>query len=226
MAHDAEDVAKVLRPRARQRHAGHASAPAGTSLNGQAQGDGILVDVRRHLRGIAVEDGGERVRVGRGTVLGHVNRVLADARPQARPRPGQHRHRLRRRRDRQQLRRDALRRRARLLQHGALADVRARRRGRRSTRPPPAPRSASPTPSPSSPRGLVEIRDEIRADDELAERIRAQVRDQEHDRLPALRVPRRRHAARDLPPPAGRLRGDARVHRRGDVRDRAAGRRS
>ena len=38
----------------------------------------------------------------------------------------------------------------------------------------------------------------------------AQVRDQEHDRLPAVRVPRRRDAGRDLPPPAGRLRGHAR----------------
>ena len=39
----------------------------------------------------------------------------------------------------------------------------------------------------------------------------AQVRDQEHDGLPALRVPRRRGAARDLPPPGGGLGGDARV---------------
>ena len=48
----------------------------GTSLNGQGQGAGILVDVRRHFAGIRVEDGGERVRVGPGTVLGRVNRAL------------------------------------------------------------------------------------------------------------------------------------------------------
>jgi D-lactate dehydrogenase len=48
----------------------------GTSLNGQGQTDGVLVDVRRHWRGITVEDGGARVRVGPGTVLGHVNRIL------------------------------------------------------------------------------------------------------------------------------------------------------
>ena len=48
----------------------------GTSLNGQAQGAGILVDVRRNFAGIRVEDGGERVRVGPGTVLGRVNRAL------------------------------------------------------------------------------------------------------------------------------------------------------
>ena len=47
---------------------------------------------------------------------------------------------------------------------------------------------------------------------------RAQVRDQEHDRLPAVRVPRRRHAARDLPAAGRRLGGHARVHRRGGLR--------
>ncbi|HEX6601781.1 MAG TPA: FAD-binding and (Fe-S)-binding domain-containing protein, partial [Solirubrobacterales bacterium] len=49
----------------------------GTSLNGQSQTDGVLVDVRRHWGGIEILDGGARVRVGPGTVLGHVNRVLA-----------------------------------------------------------------------------------------------------------------------------------------------------
>jgi D-lactate dehydrogenase len=49
----------------------------GTSLNGQGQGAGILVDVRRHWGGIQVADGAESVRVGPGTLLGHVNRVLA-----------------------------------------------------------------------------------------------------------------------------------------------------
>ncbi|HET6831023.1 MAG TPA: FAD-binding and (Fe-S)-binding domain-containing protein, partial [Solirubrobacterales bacterium] len=49
----------------------------GTSLNGQSQTDGVLVEVRRHWGGIEVLDGGARVRVGPGTVLGHVNAVLA-----------------------------------------------------------------------------------------------------------------------------------------------------
>ncbi len=49
----------------------------GTSLSGQAQGEGIIVDVRRHWRGVTVEDDGARVRVKPGTLLGHVNRVLA-----------------------------------------------------------------------------------------------------------------------------------------------------
>ncbi len=75
MAHDADDVAKVLAY-------GRRSVPVtfragGTSLNGQGQTDGILVDVRRHFRGVAVQDGAARVRVKPGTVLGHANRVLA-----------------------------------------------------------------------------------------------------------------------------------------------------
>ena len=65
------------------------------------------------------------MRVGTGTVLGHVNRVLAPLRAPARPRPGEHRHRHRRRRRRQQLGRDALRRDQGLLLDPALADLRA-----------------------------------------------------------------------------------------------------
>ncbi len=76
MARDREDVAKLL---AYSRRSGTPVTfrAGGTSLNGQAQSDAVLVDVRRHWRGVAVEDGGARVRAGPGTVLGHVNRVLA-----------------------------------------------------------------------------------------------------------------------------------------------------
>jgi len=76
MAHDAEDVAKTL---AFGKRSGIPVTfrAGGTSLNGQGQSEGILVDVRRHFSGVAVEDGGARVRVKPGTVLGHVNRVLA-----------------------------------------------------------------------------------------------------------------------------------------------------
>jgi D-lactate dehydrogenase len=48
----------------------------GTSLNGQSQTDSILVDVRRHWRRIRIEDDGARARVEPGAVLGHVNRLL------------------------------------------------------------------------------------------------------------------------------------------------------
>ena len=49
----------------------------GTSLNGQAQSDGILLDCRRHFKDVRIEDGGRRVRVQPGAVLGRVNRLLA-----------------------------------------------------------------------------------------------------------------------------------------------------
>jgi D-lactate dehydrogenase len=76
MARDAADVAKVLA------YGRRTSTPVtfragGTSLNGQGQSDGILVDVRRHFGGVEVLDDGARARVKPGTVLGHVNRVLA-----------------------------------------------------------------------------------------------------------------------------------------------------
>jgi D-lactate dehydrogenase len=76
MAHDADDIAKVL-AFGRRRGIPVTLRAGGTSLNGQAQGDGILVDVRRHWAGIRIEDGGARARVRPGTVLGHVNRALA-----------------------------------------------------------------------------------------------------------------------------------------------------
>jgi D-lactate dehydrogenase len=76
MARDAADVAKVMAYGART------AVPVtfragGTSLNGQAQGDGILVDVRRHWRGVTVEHDGHVARVLPGTVLGHANAALA-----------------------------------------------------------------------------------------------------------------------------------------------------
>ncbi|MGX1882996.1 FAD-binding and (Fe-S)-binding domain-containing protein [Streptomyces sp. NPDC055287] len=50
---------------------------AGTSLNGQAQGEDILVDVRRHWAGIEVLDGGARARVRPGTTVVRANASLA-----------------------------------------------------------------------------------------------------------------------------------------------------
>ena len=49
----------------------------GTSLNGQSQTDSILVDVRRHFQRMSVEADGMRARAQPGIVLGHVNRRLA-----------------------------------------------------------------------------------------------------------------------------------------------------
>ncbi|MFE1172327.1 FAD-binding and (Fe-S)-binding domain-containing protein [Streptomyces sp. NPDC058773] len=50
---------------------------AGTSLNGQAQGEDILVDVRRHWSGIEVLDGGARARIRPGTTVLRANTTLA-----------------------------------------------------------------------------------------------------------------------------------------------------
>ncbi|MFG2206638.1 FAD-binding and (Fe-S)-binding domain-containing protein [Streptomyces sp. NPDC048638] len=50
---------------------------AGTSLNGQAQGEDILVDVRRHWAGIDVLDGGARARIAPGTTVLRANATLA-----------------------------------------------------------------------------------------------------------------------------------------------------
>jgi D-lactate dehydrogenase len=76
MAHDADDVAKTL-AYGRANDVPVVFRAGGTSLNGQGQGDGILVDVRRHFGGVAVEEDGAAARVKPGIVLGHANRVLA-----------------------------------------------------------------------------------------------------------------------------------------------------
>jgi D-lactate dehydrogenase len=76
MARDAADVAKAL-GYGRRNGVPVVFRAGGTSLNGQGQSDGILVDVRRHFGGVAVEEDGALARVKPGTVLGHANRVLA-----------------------------------------------------------------------------------------------------------------------------------------------------
>jgi D-lactate dehydrogenase len=75
-AHTAGDVAAVF-AYGRRTGVPVTLRAGGTSLNGQGQGAGILVDVRRHFDGVTVEDGGRRARVRAGTLLGHANRVLA-----------------------------------------------------------------------------------------------------------------------------------------------------
>ena len=74
MARDANDVAKVF-AYARASKVPLTFRAGGTSLNGQSQSEGILVDVRRHWTGVEVLDDGARARVKPGTVLGHVNRL-------------------------------------------------------------------------------------------------------------------------------------------------------
>jgi D-lactate dehydrogenase len=75
MAHGPADVAKTL-AYARSTGTPVTFRAGGTSLNGQGQTDGILVDVRRHFTGFRVLEDGAAVRVKPGTVIGHVNRGL------------------------------------------------------------------------------------------------------------------------------------------------------
>ena len=49
---------------------------AGTSLSGQAQGDGILVEAVRNWIGCTVEEGGRRLRSKPGTILARANAAL------------------------------------------------------------------------------------------------------------------------------------------------------
>ncbi|WP_019544515.1 FAD-binding and (Fe-S)-binding domain-containing protein [Streptomyces sulphureus] len=77
LAEDAEDVAAVL-AYARGNGRNVVFRAAGTSLNGQAQGEDILVDVRRHWAGVEVLDAdGHRARIGPGTTVVRTNAALA-----------------------------------------------------------------------------------------------------------------------------------------------------
>jgi D-lactate dehydrogenase len=75
IAHDLEDVRKLL-AYARDKHETVTFRAAGTSLSGQAQTNGILVDVRRHWAGARVEAAGRRLRVRPGTILSRANLAL------------------------------------------------------------------------------------------------------------------------------------------------------
>ena len=76
MPHDIGDVATLM-ALARERSVPITFRAGGTSLNGQAQTDSVLVDVRRHWQRAQVLDDGAAVRVVPGMVVGHVNRLLA-----------------------------------------------------------------------------------------------------------------------------------------------------
>lgn len=75
IAENAADVAAVFKA-ARAKGAPVTLRAGGTSLAGQASGDGILVDVRKHFRDIEVLDQGKRVRVQPGATVRQVNARL------------------------------------------------------------------------------------------------------------------------------------------------------
>ena len=131
-----------------------------------------MVDVRRHWRGVTVELERQTCPCFAWHCARTCERRARVARPPPRPRSGVHGHRDGRRSDREQLRRHALRCRARLLPDRSLAHVRAAvghddRHGRN-----PVPRQVFAEREPELAHGLAQIRDEIRADPALAERIR------------------------------------------------------
>jgi len=81
-----DDIVKLFRYcRENGRHATFRAG--GTSLNGQSLSDDILIDVRRHWYGAKVEDDGRRVRARPGMILGHVNAMLGRYRRRIGPDP-------------------------------------------------------------------------------------------------------------------------------------------
>jgi D-lactate dehydrogenase len=170
MPRNVEDAARLLQ------WASSAATPltfraGGTSLNGQAQSDSVLVDVRRHWQRVHIEDGGLRARVQPGVVLGTVNRLLARHSRRLGPDPASTEiacvggviannsggmrcgivadsYRT-------------VRSMTFVLPNGTVIDTEA---------PDAAPRFAGSAPELAQ--GLVQIRDELRADGELSERVR------------------------------------------------------
>ena len=174
MARDTGDVAKTL-AYAREKRIPVTFRAGGTSLNGQGQSDGILIDVRRHWTGVQIEQDGERIRVRPGTVLGRANAALAPYSRRIGPDPAStdiacvggviannsggmrcgvvH--------DAYQ----TLRAMKLVLPSGTVIDTEA-----------PDAEDRFATSEPELAKGLLQIRDEIRADEELTERIRSKFR--------------------------------------------------
>ncbi|CAL9372449.1 hypothetical protein SUDANB120_00891 [Streptomyces sp. enrichment culture] len=76
LAEDLDDVSAVL-SYARGHGRDVVFRAAGTSLNGQAQGEDVLVDVRRHWAGVEVLEEGRRIRIRPGTTVARANAALA-----------------------------------------------------------------------------------------------------------------------------------------------------
>ncbi len=170
IAHDADDVAKVF-AYGRERGIPVTLRGGGTSLNGQGQTSGILVDVRRHFRGVRVLEDGAAVQVKPGTVLGHVNRVLHKHQRRIGPDPASTdiatvggviaNNSGGMRCGTTQDAYSTLRSLTFVLASGTLIDTAA-----------PDARERFAAAEPALAQGLARIRDELRADTQLAERIR------------------------------------------------------
>ena len=149
---------------------------AGTSLSGQAITDGLLVDVGHGWRTIDPLDGGKRVRVQPGAIGGKVNRALARVRRPHRPGSGLDRRLHDGRHPLEQLERDVLRRRAEQLSHPRLAGVRAALGHRRRHRHGPDAAADFERDEPGIAAGLLALRDDVRRQPALVERIRKKYR--------------------------------------------------
>ncbi len=194
----------------------------GTSLNGQTQTESILVDVRHHWQRARIEDAGARARLQPGVTLGLANRLLARHGRRLGPDPAStniacvggvvanNSGGMRCGVTADSYR--TVRSMTLVLANGTVIDTAA---------PDAEQRFADGAPELAA--GLSQMRDELRRRPGAVAAHRPQVRDQEHDRLPAVRLSGRRQPAGDLPASGGRLRGDAGVRGRGGVRDRALG---
>ena len=209
---DAAEVGRLLRGQPRPRACRSRSAPAAPACPGRRSPTAILVDTRRHFRGIEVLDDGARVRVQPGVTVRQVNARLAALRPQARPRPGQ---------------------RGRLHASAASSPTtpaawpaapwptatarwsplvaRAARPARSSTPAPPTPTRGCARSSPSCYAGpAAAAATGSRGDPASVREDRAAVLDEEHDGLRPQLVPRPHPPRRRSSPTCGRQRGHAR----------------
>jgi len=75
VAESVEQIAKTLQY-AKQNHRTVTFRASGSSLNGQSQGDDILIDVRNCFTGLEILDGGCYVRIKPGTIISAANRAL------------------------------------------------------------------------------------------------------------------------------------------------------
>jgi D-lactate dehydrogenase len=75
VAESVEQIAKTLQY-AKQNHRTVTFRASGSSLNGQSQGDDILVDVRNCFTGLEILEDGRYVRIKPGTIISAANRAL------------------------------------------------------------------------------------------------------------------------------------------------------
>src|SRR6201996_2051092 len=75
VAESVEQISKTLQY-AKQNHRTVTFRASGSSLNGQSQGDDILIDVRNCFTGLEILEEGRYVRIKPGTIIGVANRAL------------------------------------------------------------------------------------------------------------------------------------------------------